>query len=85
MSKPKPKRKPPAPTKKRKSPQPNGGGGDLVRAAVAARLLGFDVRTVRAYVRRRVWSGREIDGRTYVHRSVVEALRDRGAAEVSLT
>lgn len=56
-----------------------------MRAAVVARVLGFDVRTVKSYVRRRVWSGREIDGRVYVHRSVVESLRDRAGAELHLS
>jgi hypothetical protein len=69
--------------RKTKAPQPNGNG-DLVRAVVAARLLGFDARTVRGYVRRKVWSGRVVAGRVYVHRSVVEALRDRGSPDVSM-
>jgi len=80
------KRTPPKPKKKRSPPRDRGG--DLVRACVVARLLGFDERTVRGYVERKVWSGRIIDAgderRFYVHRSVVEALRDRGTPDVSI-
>jgi hypothetical protein len=70
---------PPKAKRKKKVPAKPKRRGDLVRAVVVAELLGLDARTVRRYVQRKVWSGVSIGERVYVHRSVVDAMRDRGA------
>lgn len=58
--------------------------GELVRVGHVARVLGWDIKTVRKYVKNGTLRGKKVGGRLYVERSAFEALRD-SRAEPSLT